>query len=162
MPVRNATTPVTVFADAIFATSDTSRSMPCVRSTSAISTVTPHTITMTRHGIRLIASPSSADRDSTSTTAPRNAPMPTLTRAKMTLRINVAMTPSVIQWRRLKRPSDPSSGSVRRSAAGAEELEAAEERVAAERDHRVRGEIVEIGLQLETRTGRFSPSGRSR
>ena len=47
--------------------------MPCARSTSAISTVTPHTITITRHGIRLIASPSSAASGSTSTTAPTNA-----------------------------------------------------------------------------------------
>ena len=36
--------------------------MPCAFSTSEMSTVTPHTITITRHGIRLIASPSSADR----------------------------------------------------------------------------------------------------
>ena len=62
--------PVTVPADAIFATSETIRSMPCARSTSEMSTVTPHTMTITRHGMRLIASPSSADLDSTSSTAP--------------------------------------------------------------------------------------------
>ena len=53
---------VTGCADATCATRATSRSMPCAFSTSEMSTVTPHTITITRHGIRLIASPSSADR----------------------------------------------------------------------------------------------------
>ncbi len=95
--MKNATTPVTVFADAILATSETSSSMPCARSTSEIRTVTPHTITITRHGIRLIASPSSADFDSTSTTAPANAAIPTLTFATMTLTTSVAIVASVIQ-----------------------------------------------------------------
>ena len=82
---------------AIFATSDTRRSIPCAFSTREMSTVTPHTITITRHGIRLIASPSSADPERTRTTEPRNAPMPTLTFARITLRINAAMTAIVIQ-----------------------------------------------------------------
>ena len=59
-PVSSATTPVTVPADESRVTPDTIRSMPCARSTSAISTVTPETMMMTRHGISLIASPSSA------------------------------------------------------------------------------------------------------
>ena len=59
--------------------------MPCVFSSSAISTVTPQTIMITRHGIRLIASPSSAAPSSTSTTAPGNAAMPTLTSKNSTL-----------------------------------------------------------------------------
>jgi hypothetical protein len=62
-----------------------------------MSTVTPHTITITRHGICLIASPSSAALDNTSTTAPTNAAMPTLTFATITVVINAAMTPIVIQ-----------------------------------------------------------------
>ena len=44
--------------------------MPCAFSTSAISTVTPQTITITRHGIRLTASPSSAEPVRTRITAP--------------------------------------------------------------------------------------------
>ena len=71
--------------------------MPCARSTSEIRTVTPQTITITRHGIRLIASPSSADLDSTSTTAPANAAMPTLTFAMTTLSTSVAIVATVIQ-----------------------------------------------------------------
>src|SRR5688572_31361314 len=96
-------TAVTVLADAILVTADTSRAMPWVRSTSAMSTVTPHTITITRHGIRLIASPSSADFVRTSTTAPANAAMPTLTLATMTLRTRAAIVATVSQCRRVNR-----------------------------------------------------------
>ena len=57
----NATTAVTVLGVAkLRHAARPSGRCPAAFSSSAISTVTPHTITMTRHGIRLIASPSSA------------------------------------------------------------------------------------------------------
>jgi hypothetical protein len=102
MPVRNATTPVTESAVENLATSDTRRSIPCARSSSAMSTVTPHTITITRHGIRFTASTSSAAPVSTRTTAARNAPIPTFTSNSMTPKISATITPRVIQWRASK------------------------------------------------------------
>ena len=103
---------VTVEGDAILATSATTRSMPCAFSTSEISTVTPQTMTITRHGIRLTASPSSAAPLRTRMTAPRNAPMPTWTSKAMAPTISAEMTAIVIQWRHSNGPSPASAASM--------------------------------------------------
>jgi Na+/H+ antiporter NhaD/arsenite permease-like protein len=102
----------TVEAVATFVTRETSRSMPWAFSMRAMSTVTPHTITITRHGIRLTASPSSAERSSTSTTDAMNAPIPTLTSKNRTLRMSTATTVSVIQCRVRNVMSSAGDGSI--------------------------------------------------
>ena len=79
--------------------------------------------------------------------------MPTWTAPRCTLTISAPMTPSVIHWRRL----NAAVGAVLERSVAArvqparKQSEAAEERVAAERHERVRGEVVEVGLHLEAR-----------
>ena len=70
--------------------------MPPVFSSSPISTVTPQTMMIVLHGMRLIASPSSAARASASSTAPANAAMPMLNLKKTTPRISPTITTSVV------------------------------------------------------------------
>ena len=59
----SAISPVTVRGSRTAPPAPTNRSMPSVFSSSAISTVTPQTMMITPHGIRLIASRSSAQRE---------------------------------------------------------------------------------------------------
>ena len=128
--------------------------MPCVRSTSAMSTVTPHTITITRHGIRLIASPSSADRESTRTTAPRNAPMPTLTLREddaQDQRGDDAERDPVPPVEAVRRIASGDRRTGARATARPNSLRPPNSSVAAERHQRVRDQVVEIGLPLEPR-----------
>ena len=76
--MTSATTPVSVPGVAIDASSSVNRSSPLVFSSSATSTLTPHTITMGVHGILRIACSWSASRSTASATAPVNAAMPML------------------------------------------------------------------------------------
>ena len=71
------------------------RSRPPVWPSTSMSTVTPHTIMMTRHGMIFTASSSSPALSRLSSTAPANAPSPTSTSRKMTLTMSVAMTARV-------------------------------------------------------------------
>ena len=140
---------------------------PAPSRASAMSTVTPHTITMTRHGIRLIASPSSADpRQHQDDGASEGA------HADVDLRTNMTLEdqrrddrPSVSQCRRLERAAVADAGSSADSArgaasAGAEQLQAAEEEVAGERDHRMRERGCRGRSASRARACRCAPSGR--
>ena len=71
--------------------------MPWVFSSTPMSTVTPHTISTTPHGIRLMASFSSPALTSESTVAPVSAAIPTWNSNRMTPSTTEASTPSVSQ-----------------------------------------------------------------
>ena len=165
-PVRNATTPVTVSlvenlrdqrheqVDALRLLEDRDQHRDAA----------DHHDHLPRHPLDRLA-----DRRphpvSTRTTAPRNAPMPTFTSKNSTLRISVAMTASVSQCRHSngrvgldRRRSGAAPTAVGRT--GAEQLQAAEQEVAAEGDQRVRAEVVEVGRQLVAGQPVARPSGR--
>ena len=118
--------------------------MPCAFSRIAISTVTPQTIMITFHGIRLIASRSSAaprQHQSTHGTRRRTRPNADVESEEQidADEQDVAITASVTQCRASNVPSSASSGARprRRRVDGVpltEQLQAAEQEVAAERD----------------------------
>ena len=78
---------------------DVNRSRPSVFSSSAISTVTPVTIRITPHGIRLIAFCSSTVRSRIRKVAMMMAIMPTFMPNPATLTISAAIPAVVSQWR---------------------------------------------------------------
>ena len=69
--------------------------MPCVFSRSPVRMLTPQTITITDHGIFLIASLVSPAFAKDRITAPAKAPIPTFTLRKITESTRVAMTDAV-------------------------------------------------------------------
>ena len=96
-PVTNAITPVTVAGVDTRASRSVNRSIPCVRSSTPMSTVTPHTINTTFHGIRLIVSFSSAAPASDRIVAPVSAAIPTCMSNATTTTTNDARTAIVNQ-----------------------------------------------------------------
>ena len=73
------------------------RSSPPVASSTEISTVTPQTIMMTRHGMIFTASISSPAFNRLSRTAPAKAPSPTSTSRKITPRMSDVIMASVVR-----------------------------------------------------------------
>ena len=136
--------------------------MPWARSTSEMSTVTPQTITITRQGICLNASPSSPDRVRTMIDgAEERGHADVDLEDEHADRISAAMTAIVIQCRRSNRVRSRSGVSAADACRlAAEQLQAAEQGVAAEGDDRMREQVVDVGLPLEARAGRCAPSGR--
>ncbi len=130
--------------------------MPCAFSRIEISTVTPVTMMITRHGILLIASPSSAHLASTRTTEPAKAAKPTFSSKKMTPTSTAAMTASVATMPPVERlvglrgrEKRVSIHDRRRRAAAREQLQPAEQEIAAERDRGVREQVGQVGLRRE-------------
>ena len=88
--------------------------------------------------------------------------MPTFTPKKITDVMSTAITAIVNQWRGFER----AVGGVRRLGAHrrgrmlGEQLQAAEEKIAAERHQRVRQQVRDVGLHLRARSSRCAPSAR--
>ena len=92
-----AIVPFTVRGVAIFASKVVKRSMPPVFSSTPISTLTPHTIRITAHGICRTLSASSPSFDMISTVAATKADNPGFSLRNTTASTQSTMTPIVSQ-----------------------------------------------------------------
>ena len=97
--MANATTALTVPGDDTLASRSVNSDMPCVFSSTPMSTVTPQTISTTPHGMRLMASFSSPALSSDRIVAPTSAAIPTCRLKRITPSTTAASTPMVSQCR---------------------------------------------------------------
>ena len=94
-PVRKAMNPVMVPLVEKRASRSVNKAMPCVFSSKPVRMLTPQTITITDHGIFLIASLVSPAFAKDRITAPAKAPIPTFTLRKITESTRAAITDAV-------------------------------------------------------------------
>ena len=148
--MTTASTGMTVACVAMLESRFEKISMPPVFCSKPISTVTPQTMRIVPHGMRLIASPSSAARSSDSSTAPAKAAKPML----KPLEDDHAEDQQRDHGERSDlMPIEALRGlRLDLDAVGAhQQLQAAEHEIARERHDRVRQQVVGPRLQLEAR-----------